>query len=269
MLAGLSSAGETTVIEREATRDHTEKMLSFLGADIAIEDGPEGRIITLKGQPILKGRPIAVPADPSSAAFLAAAALICPGSDVTIQNVLINPTRTGFYETVIEMGADVSFENRREQGGEPVADIRVRHSALRGVSVPPERAPSMIDEYPVLAALAAYAEGETLMQGLAELRVKESDRLAATETALRACGVDAVAGKDSLTVHGTGAVRGGATVITHMDHRIAMAFLTLGLGAQEPIAVDDISMIETSFPEFVTLMISLGAQFQPGGTGTA
>jgi 3-phosphoshikimate 1-carboxyvinyltransferase len=165
------------------------------------------------------------------------------------------------------MGANITFENRREQGGEPVADIRVRHGALRGVSVPPERAPSMIDEYPVLAALAAYAQGETLMQGLAELRVKESDRLAATETALRACGVDAVAGKDNLTVNGTGAVRGGATVTTHMDHRIAMAFLTLGLGAREPIAVDDISMIETSFPEFVTLMTSLGAQFQLGGTG--
>jgi 3-phosphoshikimate 1-carboxyvinyltransferase len=269
LLAGLSSAGETSVIEREATRDHTEKMLSYLGAEIAINDGPDGRIITLKGQPVLKGRPIAVPADPSSAAFLAAAALICPGSDITVQNVLINPTRIGFYQTVIEMGADIVFENRREQGGEPVADIRVRHGALRGVSVPPERAPSMIDEYPVLAALAAYAQGPTLMQGLAELRVKESDRLAATETALLDCGVNAVADDESLTVRGTGSVRGGATVTTHMDHRIAMAFLTLGLGAHEPVAVDDISMIDTSFPEFVALMTSLGARFQPGGTGSA
>lgn len=267
LIAGLSSPGETTVIEREATRDHTEKMLAYLGAEIAVEDGADGRIITLEGQPILKGRPIAVPADPSSAAFLVAAALICPGSDIVVRDVLINPTRIGFYETVIEMGADIAFENRREQGGEPVADIRARYAKLRGVTVPPERAPSMIDEYPVLAALAAYAEGRTVMQGLAELRVKESDRLAATETALKACGVDAVAGKDSLTVNGGGSVRGGATVATHMDHRIAMAFLTLGLGAENPIAVDDITMIETSFPEFVTLMTSLGARFQPGGAG--
>lgn len=269
LIAGLASPGSTTVIEREATRDHTEKMLAYLGAELTIQDGDDGRIITLKGQPILKGRPIAVPADPSSAAFLAAAALICPGSDIVLADVLVNPTRIGFYQTVKEMGADLTFENAREQGGEPVADIRVRHSALHGVTVPADRAPSMIDEYPVLAALAAYAEGETLMQGLAELRVKESDRLAATETALKACGVDATAGTDSLSVRGRRPVRGGATVATHMDHRIAMAFLTLGLGAQEPIAVDDITMIETSFPEFVTLMTDLGARFQPGGTDPA
>jgi 3-phosphoshikimate 1-carboxyvinyltransferase len=269
LIAGLASPGATSVIEREATRDHTEKMLAYLGAELTIDDTEDGRIITLKGQPILKGRPIAVPADPSSAAFLAAAALICPGSDIVLADVLVNPTRIGFYQAVKEMGADLTFENAREQGGEPVADIRVRYSALRGVSVPADRAPSMIDEYPVLAALAAYAEGETLMQGLAELRVKESDRLAATETALKACGVDATAGTDSLKVRGGSPVRGGATVATHMDHRIAMAFLTLGLGAQEPIAVDDISMIETSFPEFVTLMTDLGARFQPGGTGPA
>ncbi len=268
LLAGLNSPGETSVIEREATRDHTEKLLTYLGAQVWVEDTPDGRIVTLKGQPILKGRPIAVPADPSSAAFPAAAALICPGSDIVIENVLINPTRIGFYETVIEMGADVSFENRREQGGEPVSDIRVRHRPLRGVRVPADRAPSMIDEYPVLATLAAYAEGETRMEGLAELRVKESDRLASTEAGLRACGVDAVAGADSLTVRG-GPVPGGATVKTDMDHRIAMAFLTLGLGARSPVAVDDISMIETSFPNFVSLMTGLGARFAPRGDGPA
>lgn len=264
LLAGLSAAGDTTVIEREATRDHTEKMLTYLGASISVDDSAGGRAITLKGQPVLRGRPIRVPADPSSAAFIAAAALICPGSDVVIENVLINPTRTGFYETIREMGADVTFENPRDQGGEPVADIRVRHSRLRGVAVPPGRAPSMIDEYPVLAVLAAFAEGETRMDGLAELRVKESDRLAATEAGLKACGVAVVAGPDSLSVHGTGTVAGGATVAADMDHRIAMAFLTLGLGAQRPVTVDDISMIDTSFPRFADLMTSLGARFVPG-----
>jgi len=261
LLAGLCSAGDTTVIEPEPTRDHTEKMLTYLGADITITDGAKGRTITLKGQPLLEGKPIRVPADPSSAAFLVAAALICPGSDILIENVLINPTRTGFYDTVREMGGDIAFENQREQGGEPVADIRVRYSELKGVRVPPERAPSMIDEYPILAVLAAFATGETRMEGLAELRVKESDRLTATETGLKVCGVEAVAGADTLTVYGHGTPQGGATIKTDMDHRIAMAFLTMGLGALNPVTVDDISMIETSFPNFVPLMISLGAQF--------
>lgn len=261
LIAGLSAPGETTVIEAEATRDHTEKMLRYLGARIHSESGPDGRAITLRGQPVLEGRPVRVPADPSSAAFLAAAALICPGSEIVIENVLVNPTRTGFYETLREMGADLHFEEMREQGGEPVCDIRVKHGALRGVVVPAERAPSMIDEYPCLAALAAYAEGETFMQGLAELRVKESDRLAATEAGLRACGVEAAAKGDTLTVYGTGGVKGGGLVETDMDHRIAMAFLTLGLGAERPVTVDDASMIETSFPEFVPLMTRLGAHF--------
>lgn len=265
LMAGLNSPGETTVIEREITRDHTEKMLSYLGARLEIVDGEEGRRITLKGQPILKGRPIDVPGDPSSAAFLTAAALICPGSDILIENVLINPTRIGFYTTVTEMGAKLSFENEREQGGEPVADIRVQHSVLRGVRVPAERAPSMIDEYPVLAMLAAYAEGETIMEGLGELRVKESDRLAATEAGLMACGVDAHAEHDTLFVMGGDGVAGDATIRTNMDHRIAMAFLTLGLGASKPVSVDDISMIETSFPDFVVIMESLGARFHPIG----
>ncbi len=262
LLAGLCAAGETTVVESEATRDHTEKMLIYLGAQISVETAPDGRAITVKGQPMLQGRPIRVPADPSSAAFLVAAALICPGSEIVVENVLVNPTRTGFYTTLREMGADIAFEAERNQGGEPVADIRVKHSVLRGVKVPAERAPSMIDEYPMLAALSAYAEGETFMQGLSELRVKESDRLAATEAGLKACGVDAVAAGDTLTVRGTGAVPGGGLIVTDMDHRIAMAFLTLGLGAAEPVTVDDVAMIDTSFPSFVTLMTGLGAGFE-------
>lgn len=263
LLAGLSGPGDTTVIEPEITRDHTEKMLQYFGAQLEIADGEDGRSITLKGQPVLEGKPISVPGDPSSSAFLAAAALICPGSDIVIENVLVNPTRTGFYETLGEMGANITFENSREQGGEPVSDIRVQSSTLKGVTVPPERAPSMIDEYPVLAMLAAYAEGQTVMQGLAELRVKESDRLAATENGLMACGVDAHSEDDTLIVRGTGgSVPGGATVATHMDHRIAMAFLVLGLQAQKPVVVDDISMIETSFPSFFTVLESLGARFE-------
>jgi 3-phosphoshikimate 1-carboxyvinyltransferase len=220
---------------------------------------------------VLSGRPIEVPGDPSSAAFLTAAALISPGSEIVIENVLINPTRIGFYDTIAEMGANVTFENSREQGGEPVSDIRVKHCTLKGVTVPAERAPSMIDEYPVLAALAAYADGDTRMEGLAELRVKESDRLAATEAGLKACGVSAIAGEDSLLVRGEGpgGVEGRGLIRTDMDHRIAMAFLTLGLGAREQVAVDDISMIETSFPNFVTLMESLGAEFRMCGDEAA
>jgi 3-phosphoshikimate 1-carboxyvinyltransferase len=267
LLAGLGSAGETTIVEPEITRDHTEKMLAYLGASIDIVDGEEGRLITLKGQPVLKGRPIDVPGDPSSAAFLAAAALICPNSDLLIENVLINPTRIGFYDTIAEMGAELSFESSREQGGEPVCDIRVKHSALKAVRVPPERAPSMIDEYPVLAVLAAFAEGETIMEGLAELRVKESDRLVATETGLTACGVDAHSEDDTLIVRGWSSVPGGATIRTNMDHRIAMAFLTMGLGSAKPVAVDDSSMIETSFPSFRSLMESVGARFHIQGGG--
>jgi 3-phosphoshikimate 1-carboxyvinyltransferase len=262
LLAGLSTPGDTTVVEAEATRDHTEKMLTYLGAQITVDAAPEGRAITLKGQPLLKGRPIRVPADPSSSAFLAAAALICPGSEIVIENVLVNPTRTGFYTTLAEMGADIAFEGRRDQGGEPVADIRVKHSTLRGVTVPPERAPTMIDEYPMLAALSAYAEGTTFMQGLAELRVKESDRLSATLAGLLANGINAEAGKDTLTVRGTGRVAGGGLVETDMDHRIAMAFLTLGLGAEKPVTVDDVTMIDTSFPNFASLMTGLGAEFE-------
>ena len=212
--------------------------------------------------PSWQGRDVNVPGDPSSAAFLTAAALIVPGSEITIEGVLVNPTRTGFYVTLREMGADVAFDNEREEGGEPVADIRrAPFAGCRGVRVPPERAPSMIDEYPVLACLAAYAAGETRMEGLAELKVKESDRLAATAAGLVANGVAAKVDGDTLIVAGGKGVRGGGMVATHLDHRIAMAFLTLGLGAERPVTVDDADIIATSFPEFRPLMERLGATF--------
>jgi 3-phosphoshikimate 1-carboxyvinyltransferase len=259
LIAGLHAAGETTVIEPEATRDHTERMLGHFGVQVTATKRQGLRAITVKGDAELTGRDVKVPGDPSSAAFLAAAALIVPGSEVTIDGVLVNPTRTGFYVTLREMGADVAFLNERNEGGEPVADLRVRHSRLKGVRVPPARAPSMIDEYPVLACLAAYAAGETRMEGLAELKVKESDRLAATAAGLAANGVPAKVDGDSLIVGGGKSVRGGGTVATHLDHRIAMAFLTLGLGADRPVTIDDAGTIATSFPEFRSLMERLGA----------
>jgi 3-phosphoshikimate 1-carboxyvinyltransferase len=262
LLAGLHAAGATTVVEAQATRDHTERMLRHFGAEVAIAERKDGaRAITVQGDAELEGRNVNVPGDPSSTAFLTAAALIVPGSEVTIEGVLVNPTRTGFYVTLAEMGADVVFRNEREEGGEPVADIHVRHSRLNGVRVPPERAPSMIDEYPVLACLAAYAAGETRMEGLAELKVKESDRLAATAAGLVANGVPAKVDGDSLIVGGGKSVRGGGAVATHLDHRIAMAFLTLGLGADGPVTIDDAGTIATSFPEFRSLMERLGATF--------
>lgn len=263
LIAGLHASGETTVIEPAATRDHTERMLAYLGAQVTATKRQGLRAVSVKGDAELAGKDINVPGDPSSAAFLAAAALIVPGSEVTIEGVLVNPTRTGFYTTLREMGADVSFTNERVDSGEPVADIRVRHAWLEGVRVPAGRAPSMIDEYPVLACLAAYADGETRMEGLAELKVKESDRLAATAAGLAANGVAATVQDDALIVHGSkpGGVRGGGIVATHLDHRIAMAFLTLGLGADRPVTIDDAGMIATSFPEFRTLMQDLGASF--------
>ncbi len=261
LIAGLHAAGETTVIEPEATRDHTERMLSHFGAQLTATKRQGVRAISIKGDGELAGTDVKVPSDPSSAAFLTAAALIVPGSEVTIGGVLVNPTRTGFYTTLREMGADVTFLNERNEGGEPVADIRVRHSKLKGVQVPAARAPSMIDEYPVLACLAAYAAGETRMDGLAELKVKESDRLAATAQGLLANGVTARVDGDALIVEGGRDVRGGGTVATHLDHRIAMAFLVLGLGADWPVTVDDAGIIATSFPEFRPLMEGLGASF--------
>jgi 3-phosphoshikimate 1-carboxyvinyltransferase len=263
LLAGLNTPGVTTVIEPVMTRDHTEKMLAGFGAELEIETGPQGvRHIRLQGQGKLTGRTIIVPGDPSSAAFPIVAALIVPGSDVLIENVLMNPTRTGLITTLLEMGASIEFLNGRDAGGEDVADLRVRHSDLAGVTVPADRAPSMIDEYPVLAVAAAFAEGETLMQGLDELRVKESDRLAAVARGLEANGVDCTEGKDFLAVRGRpgGKGVGGGTVETHLDHRIAMSFLVMGLAAQKPVTVDDANMIATSFPEFMGLMRGLGAE---------
>lgn len=261
LIAGLAAAGETTVIEREPTRDHTERMLRYFGADVrSVRENGLTRI-TVKGHAELEGREVTVPGDPSSAAFIAAAALIAPGSEVTIEGVLVNPTRSGLYLTFQEMGGDVEFLNEREEGGEPIADIRVRASKLIGVRVPAERAPSMIDEYPILAVVAAFAEGRTQMDGLAELKVKESDRLAATAAGLAANGVEVAIEGDTLVVDGTGSVSGGGTVATHLDHRIAMAFLTMGLASRQPVAVDDATMIATSFPEFRGLMESLGAHY--------
>jgi len=263
LLAGIHAPGRTTVVEPLASRDHTERMLAYLGAEISVEDREHGaRAVTVCGDAELQGAAIAVPGDPSSAAFMIAAALISPGSDIVIENVLMNPTRFGFIDTLREMGAAIEVLDRRDEGGEPVGDLRVRASPLQGVRVTPVRAPSMIDEYPMLACLAAFAHGETRMEGLAELKVKESDRLTATAAGLVACGVAARVEGDDLIVEGRGEVKGGGSVETHMDHRIAMAFLTLGLGARAPVTVDDTSMIATSFPDFVKLMTKLGAQFQ-------
>jgi 3-phosphoshikimate 1-carboxyvinyltransferase len=268
LLAGLHAAGATTVIEPEATRDHTERMLRYFGAELKVGERDGLRAVTVAGGGELEGRHVTVPGDPSSAAFLAAAALLVPGSEIVIENVLVNPTRTGFYLTLQEMGGDIVFLDRREETGEPVADIRVRASRLEGVSVPAERAPTMIDEYPVLAVTAAFADGETHMHGLAELKVKESDRLAATAAGLLANAVRAEVQGDSLVVGGRKSgygdpvgVRGGGTVETHMDHRIAMAFLIMGLASTASVTVDDTSMIATSFPAFRPLMESLGATF--------
>ena len=265
LLAGLNTPGITTIIEPVMTRDHTEKMLVGFGADLEVETDNDGvRYIHLEGQGELHGQDIIVPGDPSSAAFPIVAALITEGSDITIENVLLNPTRTGLITTLLEMGADISFENRRQTGGEEVADIRVRSSRLKGVKVPKERAPSMIDEYPVLAVAAAFAEGKTVMEGLAELRVKESDRLSAVANGLKINGVDCEEGKDFLIVTGEPSAKniGGGTVTTHLDHRIAMSFLVLGLGAGKPVTIDDKRMIATSFPEFMGLMAKLGAHIE-------
>ena len=266
LLAGLNTPGITTVIEPVMTRDHTEKMLRGFGANLEVETDSDGvRHIRIEGQGKLAGQTIAVPGDPSSAGFPLVAALIVPGSDITIENVLMNPTRTGLLLTLQEMGGDIEILNPRSAGGEDVADLRVRGSELKGVTVPPERAPSMIDEYPVLAVAASFAEGETVMLGLDELRVKESDRLAAVARGLEANGVDCTEGKDTLSVRGQpggkglgGGPNGAGVVATHLDHRIAMAFLILGLASEKPVTIDDSAMIATSFPEFMGLMTRPG-----------
>ncbi|TGR19370.1 MULTISPECIES: 3-phosphoshikimate 1-carboxyvinyltransferase [unclassified Mesorhizobium] len=269
LLAGLNTPGITTVIEPVMTRDHTEKMLKGFGANLSVETDERGvRHIFIEGQGKLTGQTIAVPGDPSSAGFPLVAALIVPGSDITIENVLMNPTRTGLLLTLQEMGGQIDILNRRNAGGEDVADLRVRYSELKGVTVPPERAPSMIDEYPVLAVAASFAEGETLMQGLEELRVKESDRLSAVANGLKLNGVDCTEGEASLAVRGRPGGKGlgghpnglDTTVQTHLDHRIAMSFLVMGLATEKPVTIDDQTMIATSFPEFMGLMKGLGAE---------
>jgi 3-phosphoshikimate 1-carboxyvinyltransferase len=259
LLAGLAAPGETTVIEAEASRDHTERMLKHFGARIVTKTlGQHGRRVTLTGQPELQPTRVVVPADPSSAAFPLVAALIVPGSEVVLEAVMTNPLRTGLYTTLREMGADIEALETRSDGGEEVADLRVRFSRLKGVEVPAERAPSMIDEYLVLAVAAAFAEGTTRMKGLQELRVKESDRLEATADMLRVNGVTVEIEGDDMIVHG-GAVAGGGEVTTHMDHRIAMSALVMGLASENPVRIDDSAFIATSFPGFVELMRSLGA----------
>jgi len=262
LLAGLSAPGETTVIEAEATRDHTEKMLKHFGAELRVDpfEG-NGRCIRLTGQPELIPQPVTVPADPSSSAFPLVAALLVAGSDVILSSVMMNPLRTGLFTTLSEMGASIDAIERRMEGGEEVADLRVRAGALRAVEVPAARAPSMIDEYPILAVAAAFAEGVTVMRGLKELRVKESDRLAATAALLRANGVKVEIEDDDLIVEGHGRAAGGGAVTTHMDHRIAMSALVMGLSSDRPVKVDDTAFIATSFPDFIPMMRAMGAEF--------
>ena len=262
LLAGLAAPGVTTVIEQEASRDHTELMLKHFGAEIvSTAEGRHGRRIALTGQPELHGADVVVPADPSSAAFPIVAALVVEGSDVTFSDVMTNPLRTGLFTTLREMGASIEESEGRGDAGEPMARLRVRASKLHGVEVAPERAPSMIDEYLVLAVAASFAEGTTIMRGLKELRVKESDRLEATAAMLRVNGVKVEIAGDDLIVEGRGHVPGGGLVATHMDHRIAMSALVMGLAADKPVKVDDTAFIATSFPDFIPMMRSLGAEF--------
>ncbi len=262
LLAGLGAPGETVVLEKEATRDHTERMLRHFGAEVTVEPfGEHGRRVTLKGQPELSPAEVRVPADPSSAAFPLVAALIAGQSDVILDGVMTNILRTGLFTTLRDMGASIETLATRDEGGEEVADLRVRASALKGVEVPAARAPTMIDEYPVLAVAASFAEGQTRMRGLHELRVKESDRLAATADMLRVNGVEVEIAGDDLIVHGKSRAPGGGIVATHMDHRLAMSALVMGLASEKPVAVDDMSFIATSFPDFVPMMRGLGADY--------
>ena len=268
LLAGLNVPGDTIITETEKTRDHTERMLSSFGAEIKVEDYPNRRLITLSGYSELKGQNVRVPSDPSSAAFPICAAITVEGSDILVPNITLNETRAGLFTTLIEMGANLSFENEREESGEPVADIRACFSPdLQGIEVPPERAASMIDEYPILAVVAANASGETIMRGVRELRVKESDRIEAMAKGLRSNGVSVDEGEDWWIVKGNGAgsVKGGSTCQTFLDHRIAMSFLILGLSSQKYIEIDDCSPINTSFPNFIQLMRELGANLEARG----
>ena len=263
LLAGINTPGETVVVEPVPTRDHTERMLAAFGATVEIGTDDEGlREVRLTGQPELTPCDIAVPGDPSSAAFPVVAALVTPGSEIVVEGITLNPHRAGLYTTLIEMGGDIEIMNQRDEGGEPVADLRVRASELNGIDVPPKRAASMIDEYPVLAVAAAFASGPTTMRGIEELRVKESDRIAATVAGLLANGVKVQEFEDGMVVEGrAGKVDGGGHVTTHLDHRIAMSFLIMGLGAKKPVTIDDSAMIATSFPDFHQRMRELGAVF--------
>jgi len=268
LLAGLNVPGDTIITETEKTRDHTERMLSSFGAEIKVEDYPNRRLITVSGYSELKGQNVRVPSDPSSAAFPICAAITVEGSDILVPNITLNETRAGLFTTLIEMGANLSFENEREESGEPVADIRACFSPdLQGIEVPPERAASMIDEYPILAVVAANASGETIMRGVRELRVKESDRIEAMAKGLRSNGVSVDEGEDWWIVkgNGPGSVKGGSTCQTFLDHRIAMSFLILGLSSQKYIEIDDCSPINTSFPNFIQLMRELGANLEARG----
>ena len=264
LLAGLNAPGQTVVVEKELTRDHTERMLKGFGATIDIQDSKDGRRIVLDGYPELKSQLISVPRDPSSAAFPICAALITEGSDVLVPNIALNPTRAGLFKTLEEMGANIKYINRKNEGGEPVADLRVRFSALRGVEVPPDRAASMIDEYPILSVVASFAEGKTTMLGVKELRVKESDRIDAMARGLTDSGVNVEQEDDTLSVYGKGplGVPGGADCVTFLDHRVAMSFLCLGLATKNPITIDDYSPVTTSFPNFKDLITNLGGQLE-------
>ena len=260
ILAALGAAGRSRIVQSALTRDHTEKMLKAFGADVSVETLPEGEAVQVMGEVELKPCAVDVPRDPSSAAFPLVAALIVPGSEVSIPGVLLNERRIGLIDTLKEMGADIVVANARESGGEKIGDLIVKHSALKGVDVPADRAPSMIDEYPIFAIAAAFAEGRTIMRGLEELRVKESDRLAAIVAGLKANGVIVEETEDGMIVTG-GDVAGGGRVTTHMDHRVAMSFLVMGLASKDAVTVDDVAMIATSFPEFESLMGNLGADF--------
>ena len=267
LLAGLNAPGKTVVIEAEATRDHTERMLAGFGAEITVEDTDEGRVITLTGHPELRAQHVDVPRDPSSAAFPVCAALVVPGSDVLVPGIGLNPTRAGLFTTLREMGADLTYENERTEGGEPVADLRARFSPdMKGIEVPPARAASMIDEYPVLSVVASFAQGQTMMRGVKELRVKESDRIDAMAKGLRANGIEVEEGPDwwAVTGLGHGNVPGGATCASQLDHRIAMSFMIMGMAANAPVSVDDGAPITTSFPIFEPLMAQLGAKVARG-----
>ena len=264
LLAGLTSRGNTVVIESEPTRDHTENMLRHFGAEIETVKVDGKNVITLKGLPILKGADIVVPSDPSSASFVVASACIVKGSDVIVEGVCMNPTRTGLFTTLIEMGADITFKNERIEGGEKIADLHIKYAPLTGIDVPAERAPSMIDEYPILSVVASTATGKTTMNGVGELRVKESDRLQVVVDGLNANGVKTEAGEDWYTVYGNETIDGGGLVKTYLDHRIAMSFLIMGMVAENPVTIDDVNPVNTSFPTFVELMTELGADFSNG-----